>query len=79
MNLQKETIRMQQRQLETKLEIDGQEQKLTSLYSMRWVETSNGEAYPILYKNGKRVVKAWKISMSYNSPADEFGGNANTD
>ncbi len=70
---------MQHPQLETKLEIDGQEQKLTSIYSMRWVDVIDGEPYPVLYKNGKRVVKSWNISMSYNSPADEFGGNANTD
>lgn len=70
---------MQQPQLETKLEIDGQEQKLTSIYSMRWVDQLDKESYPVLYKNGKRVVKSWSISMSYNSTADEFGGNANTD
>jgi hypothetical protein len=66
-------------QLETKLEIDGKEEILSAIYSMRWVETIDGSAYPVLYKNGKRVVKSWSISMCYNSLADEFGGNANTD
>lgn len=66
-------------QLETKLEIDCKQELLNASFSLRWVDTLNGSSYPVLYKNGKRVVKAWSITMSYNSPPDEFGGNANTD
>lgn len=69
---------MQHSQMATKLEIDGIEEKISSIYSMRWVDVIDGDSFPVLYKNGKRVVKSWKLSMSYNSPEDEFGGNANT-
>lgn len=60
------------------LTIDGKDVNLDSTYSLRWVEQSDGPAYPVLYKNGKRIVKAWAINLNFDSPEDPFGGNANT-
>lgn len=61
------------------LEIDGIPAKITSIYAIRWVDCIDGSSYPVLYKNGKRVVKSWKINFDFAFPPDEFGGNANTD
>lgn len=61
-----------------KLIVEGKIVDLDSSYSMRWVEQTDGQAYPVLYKNGKRVVKGWSLVLNYISPEDPFGGNANT-
>lgn len=58
--------------------IEGKKVFLSADYCMRWTETSDGHSYPILYYKGKRVVKNWTIDLFFNSPEDEFGGNANT-
>lgn len=60
------------------LYIDGQTVILDSTFSLRWVEQADGPAFPVLYRHGKRIVKAWKIVMDCESPEDPFGGNANT-
>jgi hypothetical protein len=60
------------------LTIDGKDVNLDSTYSLRWVEQADGPSYPVLYKNGKRIVKAWTIHLTFASPEDPFGGNANT-
>jgi len=58
--------------------IEGKKVFLSADYSMRWTETSDAHSYPVLYYKGKRVVKNWTIDLLFNSPEDEFGGNANT-
>ena len=37
-----------------KLIVDGQLIEMNSFYSMRWVERIDQQAFPVLYKNGKR-------------------------
>lgn len=70
---------MQVNKIPAILEIDGDPQVLSSIFAIRWVDCENSEPHPVLYKNGKRVVKSWRISLYFESPPDEFGGNANTD
>lgn len=60
------------------LSIDGSKVILDATYSMRWVEQIDGPAIPVLYRNGKRVVKEWNLKLEFHSPEDPFGGNANT-
>lgn len=64
--------------MEDKLIINNQPVSLDASFSLRWVEQEDGEAYPVLYQNGKRIVKAWNINIQFASPEDPFGGNANT-
>ena len=61
-----------------KLIVDGQLIEMNSFYSMRWVERIDQQAFPVLYKNGKRVVKSWSIVLEPDEPEDPCGGNANT-
>ena len=37
------------------LVIDGIIHQIDASFSLRWVEQENGQPYPVLYKNGKRV------------------------
>lgn len=60
------------------LNVDGKEILIDATYSLRWVEQADGPSYPVLYQNGKRVVKKWSLSLTFDSPEDPFGGNANT-
>lgn len=60
------------------LNIEGKNIELDATFSLRWVEQADGPAYPVLYKNGKRVVKEWRLKLDFDSPEDPFGGNANT-
>lgn len=59
----------------THLEIAGFYEPFLSKYGLRW--TSDGT--PVLYFDGKRVVKPWKLSIDVDMPADPHGGNANTE
>ena len=59
--------------------IDGEKIVLNATFSLRWVEKIDGRAYPVLYRNGKRVIKNWKLKVNFEMPADETGGNSNTD
>jgi hypothetical protein len=58
--------------------IDGKSCSFDSSYALRWYDTSDGKSIPVLYKNGKRVVKRWSMDYSAYSPEDPDGGNANT-
>jgi hypothetical protein len=60
------------------LSVDGKDLLIDSTYSLRWVEQKDGPAYPVLYQNGKRIIKKWSIRLSFDCPDDPFGGNANT-
>ena len=64
--------------MDDKLIINNQPVSIDASFSLRWVEQKDGEAYPVLYQNGKRVVKAWRIDLQFESPEDPFGSNANT-
>jgi hypothetical protein len=52
--------------------------RLSEEYSLRFVESEKGPAYPVLYKEGRRVTKGWLLEMSHECPPDSHGGNANT-
>ena len=60
------------------LMIDGKSCGINSSYALRWYETTDGKSVPVLYKDGKRVVKRWSMNYSAYSPEDPHGGNANT-
>ena len=62
--------------LKGKLIIDGQEVPLTWEYALRF---SGFPLEPVLYRNGKRVTKAWTLELKAYQIADSDGGNANTD
>lgn len=47
-------------------------------YSLRWVMVPGGNDRPVLYCDGKRVVKSWSLEMDVSSDADPSGENANT-
>jgi len=59
--------------------IAGKPVQITSQFALRWYDTPEGNTVPILYKNGKRVTKAWQISYNAKSDEDIEGANANTD
>jgi hypothetical protein len=61
-----------------KLIIDGLAHEVDASFSLRWVEQKDGPAIPVLYRNGKRIVKSWSLVLNFDSPEDPFGGNANT-
>ena len=58
------------------LEVDGVKQDSADLYrfTLRWTEGT-----PVLYRNGYRVTKGWKLTLDVNTPPDPHGGNANTE
>lgn len=60
------------------LNIEGKDILLNANFSLRWVEQADGPSYPVLYQNGKRIVKKWRLKLDFESPEDPFGGNANT-
>jgi hypothetical protein len=59
----------------SELAIDGVPQTEWHRFAVRWLL----DGTLILYRDGKRVTKAWSLSLTVQSPADEHGGNANTD
>jgi hypothetical protein len=64
--------------MQNQLLINGIKTKIDAKICIRWVENIDGSAYPVLYKNGKRVVEEWSIILEHQEPADPYGGNANT-
>ncbi len=59
--------------------IDGLETPIDHTLALRWYMTSEGKSVPVLYRNGKRVTKAWTIIYSALSNEDKDGSNANTE
>lgn len=59
--------------------IDGNLCDIDHTLALRWHEDKDGKAVPALYRNGKRVTKAWSIVLSYDVKADVEGSNANTE
>lgn len=59
--------------------IDGIDTPIDHTLALRWYMTSEGKAVPTLYRNGKRVTKAWTIIYSALSKEDKGGSNANTE
>jgi hypothetical protein len=46
-------------------------------YAVRFYQSSEGPA-PVLYFDGKRVTRAWRLEMAVDVPADRGGESANT-
>ena len=59
--------------------IAGKPVQITSQFALRWYDTPEGNAVPVLYRNGKRVTKAWQVTYVAKSDEDLDGANANTD
>jgi hypothetical protein len=56
-----------------KIVTDGQ-----SHYTLRFVEQADGTFRPVLYHDGKRVTKPWRVTMSYEDAGDPGGASVNT-
>ncbi len=61
------------------LTIDGVEQLDLARFALRFVNNTDGSARAVLYRDGKRVTKAWALKLDVTTEADQSGGNANTD
>lgn len=60
-----------------KLEIGGE--PVTDLHRYQLLFTREGSEYrPILYQDGRRIVKNYKITVTAEVSADPYGDNANT-
>ncbi len=59
--------------------IDGVEVPFDYTLALRWYNTPEGKSIPVLYRNGKRVTKAWTLVYSAVSKEDKEGANANTE
>ena len=62
-----------------RLTLAGEERQLTAGYSLRWVDVPGKSAEPVLYLHGRRITRPWSIELTFTSPADPCGGNANTE
>lgn len=65
-------------QLSNHLIIDGVDTPIDHAIALRWHMSLEGKSIPTLYKNGKRVTKAWTMVYSCLSLEDPNGSNANT-
>lgn len=61
----------------TDIEIEGVPVTEHERYVVRFVPSGEGYA-AVLYKDGKRVTKAWRVCLELTGHADPSGGNANT-
>lgn len=61
----------------THLEVDGEPVMDLTAYDFRWYGKP-GEEQCSLYFHGRRVIKAWKLTMDVDNPQDPYGENANT-
>lgn len=61
------------------LTIDGQDVPLTAAFALRFVDVPGEEPTAELYRNGRRVTKAWTLELRLDHAADAAGGNANTE
>ena len=57
------------------LEVDGKEETELWRFTVRWGMKDG----PVLYRNGYRVTKGWKLTLDVDIPPDPHGGNANTE
>lgn len=57
----------------TALSIDGSTVTVTADYSLRFVQYPDRPAEPVLYLQGRRVIKAWTLQLSHQQPADPWG------
>lgn len=62
-----------------RLVIDETATQLDSSFAIRFVEVAGSGPQPVLFRNGKRVTRAWALDMSVECPVDPHGGNANTE
>ena len=46
---------------------------LTARYSLMFLEQPDGPATPVLYFDGRRVIRAWSLKIKHAQPADQWG------
>jgi hypothetical protein len=61
--------------------VDGVMVEPSADYSVRFVEGQDveGGVRAVLYHKGKRVTRAWGLTLVVGEPPDPNGGNANTE
>ncbi len=59
------------------LMVDEERQTDLHRFVIRWTASDAGPT-PVLYCDGKRVTKSWRLALSADAGEDEHGGNANT-
>jgi hypothetical protein len=47
-------------------------------YSLMFCIGKDGLSFPVLYVDGRRVVKRWKLELTADIPEDKYGPNGNT-
>jgi hypothetical protein len=61
------------------LTVGGRPEELSARYCLRWVDRPGAGPGPVLYRDGKRVVQAWSLTLQVCQGPDPCGGNANTE
>lgn len=55
------------------LKIEDEAAPLSARYSLRFVEHPGRPATPVLYYDGRRVIRAWSLELKHAQPADRWG------
>ena len=55
------------------LKIEDEAVPLSARYSLRFVEHPGRSATPVLYYDGRRVIRAWSLRLEHSQPADGWG------
>ena len=55
------------------LKIEDEAVPLSGRYSHRFVEHPERPATPVLYYDGRRVIRAWSLRLEHSQPADRWG------
>jgi FkbM family methyltransferase len=63
----------------SRLVLDGVEAPLGANDVLRWQARPGGLVQPVLYRDGRRVTRSWRLELTVEAPADPCGGNANTE
>jgi hypothetical protein len=62
-----------------RISIDGRDVVPGPAWALRWVDRESGGAAPVLYRDGKRVTRQWRLEAMIDQAVDAHAGNANTD
>jgi hypothetical protein len=55
------------------LRIEGELIALSARYSLRFLEHADRAATPVLYYDGRRVIRGWSLHVEHDQPADRWG------
>ena len=55
------------------LKIEGEPVSLTARYSLRFLEHAGRAATPVLYYDGRRVIRGWSLHVEHVQPGDRWG------